>query len=248
MAAAVAQHRDPAAGQPPRLQQRLRPVDHLGRRRDQVHARGAAGGLHRRQRADQRPGVRPGSAGAGVAAPDRDQDHGLLRGGGGRRERAPVAEVLRVDGDQLGGGMLGVGGDQLGHVEVGLVADRREPREAERVTPRHQAQLERQVSALRDQPDRPGRELVRAEAQIAGRVIHTQAVGAEQHRAGVAHPLHQRALAGRRVAAGLAQPGGDAHKRAGAHRQRVVDRLLEAGSRHGDHDQLGRLRQLRDDV
>ena len=61
-----------------------------------------------------------------------------------------------------------------------------------------------------------------------------------------AHPLDQRPFAQSRLAAGLAEPGGDADDRPRAAGQRRVHRLLEPGGGDGDDHQLRRLRQIGD--
>ena len=100
--------------------------------------------------------------------------------------------------------------------------------------PREDAQLEGQVAALGDEPDRAGRELVRRQAEVGGGVEDAEAVRAEQHRPGRAHALDERPLAGLRLGAELAQAGRDADERPRADREGVVDRLLERRRRHRD--------------
>ena len=105
-------------------------------------------------------------------------------------------------------------------------------------------ELERQVAALGDEPDRARRELVRGQAEVGRGVEDAEAVGAEQHRPGRAHALDERALAGLRLGAELAEAGRDADERPRADRQGVVDRLLERGRRHRDDDQLRCVREV----
>src|SRR5207245_9147917 len=96
---------------------------------------------------------------AGLATSDRQQ-HDRLRGSGGcTSERAPVAEVLHVQRDQPRRLVAGEALDELRCLEIRLVAERREAREAEPFALRQQRELQRQVAALRDQPDRARREI-----------------------------------------------------------------------------------------
>jgi hypothetical protein len=244
VAAAVADDRDPVPPQRLRPHLRVDQVDHLVGRLHDMDARGPRGRGDDRAVADERAGVRAGGADAGLGRADGQQDDRLARGGGRVDERAAVAEVLGVDGDRAGLGMLAEGGHELGQVDVGLVADRREAGEPEPRRAGQDAQLERQVAALGDEPDRPGRELVRGQPEIRGRVVDAEAVGPEQHRAGIAHASDELPLARARLVAALAEAGGDPDQRPGAGGERVVDRLLEGRRRHGDNHQLGRVRQL----
>ena len=192
-----------------RAQQPVGDVDQLLRRVHAQHAGRAAGGVDRGAVGRQRAGVGEDGARCRVRVLDRHQQHGLAgprRGLARRRERAPVAEVLDVDGDQLGLRVAGELADQLRDLDVGLVADRREAREAEPGARGEHPDLEREVAALRDQPDRPARQVVGDEVELGGGVEDAEAVRAEQHGAGRARPVGERAVAhAARVAVGLAR-------------------------------------------
>ena len=134
--------------------------------------------------------------------------------------------------------------EHLGRFEIGLVSERHEAREAEAEFRRHEAQLEREVAALRDQPDRAGDDFVRAELEPGRGVEDPETVRPEQDCSGLAYPLDDGELARASVGSALAEARGDADQRLGAGGQRGVDRLLEAGGRNGHRDELGRLGQL----
>ena len=123
---------------------------------------------------------------------------GLPRRGAGVDERPAVAEVLGVDGDQLGPLVLRERRDQLGQVEVGLVAHRGKSREAEVVG--RGAGCRARAPGCRSgeiRPIEPGGNSFDARPRSLRRVEHAEAVGAEQHRAGRAHPLDERPFAQR---------------------------------------------------
>ena len=70
---------------------------------------------------------------------------------------AAVAEVLDVHRDRRGGRIGGAGCDQLDQPDVGLVAQRDEPRDAQPACGEQPVHLDRQVAALAEQRDVPGR-------------------------------------------------------------------------------------------
>ena len=123
--------------------------------------------------------------------------------------------------------MLGERSDELGCVQVGLVADRDGAREAEAEVGEQQPDLERDVAALRDEPDRPARQRRRRKVQLGSRVEDPEAVRPDERRAGRADALDDRRLARRALGSLLAEPSGDRYERTRAGGQRVVDRLLE---------------------
>ena len=209
-------------------------------------AGGAASGVDRRALGRKRAGVREHGARRGLRALDRQQQHrlaGARRRLARGRERAPVAEVLDVDGDQLGRGVPGQLADQLRDLHVGLVADRDEAREAQPGALGEHPDLEREVAALGDQPDRAAREVVRHEIELRAGVEHAEAVRAEQDRPGGARPLGERAVArAAGIAVGRARRDHDDGARAG--RERVVERRLERRRRHREHREAGRFGQL----
>ena len=181
-------------------------------------------------------------------AAHRQQDDGLARHTRGLGKRAPVAEVLAVDGDDARCLVPRERRYDLGDIEIRLIADGDEPRIAEPHVREQEPDLERDVAALRNEPDRPCRQRVRCELELRRRVEDAEAVGPDQHRAGGAHALDDRALARGAVGSELAEPcrDGDQHTRAG--RKRLLDRLLEAGGRDAQNDELRRLRQVADRV
>ena len=83
----------------------------------------------------------------------------------GPRERPAVTEVLAVDADHAGVLVRRERLDELGGLDVRLIPERGEARDADAVLRAEQAQLEREVAALGDDPERAGRELVHAEIE-----------------------------------------------------------------------------------
>ena len=136
--------------------------------------------------------------------------------------------------------------DQLRGLDVGLVPERDEAREAEPELGADHADLEREVAALRDEPDRARLELLRAELELRSGVVDAEAVRADEHGARRTDALDDRALARRSLLAHLAETGADEDDALGPRVEGVVDCLLDARSRDGDDDELGRLGQLRD--
>ena len=244
--AAVRQHADAPAARGTRAQQPVRDVDQLLRRIHALDPGGAAGRVDRGAVRRQRAGVRRDRTRGRVRMLDRHQHDRLARarrGLGRPRERAPIAEVLDVDRDQLGRVVVGEVADQLGHLDVGLVADGDEAREAESRVRGDHAELQRQVAALRDESDRPVREVVRDQLELGAGVEDAQAVRAEQHDVRRARPLGQRAVArAARVAVRLA--GGDHDERPHADADRLVDGLHERARRHREHGKRRRLGEL----
>ena len=237
--AAVRQHGDAPAPHPARAQEAVGQVDQLVRRAHPLDPRRAAGGVDRAAVAGERAGVRAHRAGGGLGVLDPEQHDRLPRRDRGRRrrrERPPVAEVLGVEGDQLGRVVGGERADEVGRLEIDLVARRDEAREPERGLAGQQPQLQREVAALGDQADRAGRQRVGDELEARRGVEHPEAVRPEQRHAGLAHA---------RPARGLARPaGGDRDDRPRAGGDRLLDRRLDCRGRHRDHDQLGGIGQL----
>src|ERR687891_206175 len=116
--------------------------------------------------------------GAGLAVLDRQEHDGLAgvnRRGGRGGERATVAEVLDVQRNDLRAVVRRQLADEVRRLEIGLIAKRDEAREAEPGLLGEDSQLEREVAALRDEPDPPGRQRVRHELELRGGVEHAQA-------------------------------------------------------------------------
>ena len=179
---------------------------------------------------------------------DRQRDDRLAGGdrrGAGAGQLPAVAEVLDVEGDQFGLVVRGELRDELGGAEVGLVAQRREAREAQPLGRGEQPELQRQVAALGDQPDRARRQRAGHELQLLSGVQHAEAVGAEQHRARVAHAHRQLDVErGPGVGVGQLAAAADGDDRARSAGQRLLHGRGQGGERHRDHDELRRLGQL----
>ena len=235
-----------AAGEIPD-EERLCDVDELAGGVHQLDAGGPARRLDRHELAHERSRVRAGCPRAGLAAPGREKDDRLprlRRAQACARERPSVAEVLHVEADDPGRLMGDQVADDVGRLEVGLIAERGEARESEPDLGDEQAQLEREVPALGDQPDRAPRELAPPDVQLGARIEDAEAVRAQQHRAGVANPSRDLLLACPTGGPELAHPGRDPDDRPGACRQRLVHGRLEGGLRHGDDDELRRAGEL----
>ena len=142
--------------------------------------------------------MRGGGARARLAATGGEQDD-LLPGGDrsrpGAREGTSVAEVLAVDADHPRVLVGRVGLDELRRLDVGLVAERGEARDADAVLGSEEAQLEGEVAALRDDPDRPRRERVRADVELCRGVVDAEAVRADHDGPGRSDALDDGSLA-----------------------------------------------------
>ncbi len=172
---------------------------------------------------DRRPGVDGGLPGAG--------------------ELASVGEILAVQGDQPRRLVRRVGLDQLRRAHVGLVPEGDEAREPKPELGPDQPDLEREVAALRDEPDRARLEILRAKLELRAGVVDAEAVRPDEDGARRANPLDDGALPRRAFLAHLAEAGADDDDGLRAHCERIRDRLLYPRRRHTDHDQLGRLGQ-----
>ena len=75
-------------------------------------------------------------------------------------------------------------GDEIGHVEIRLIAERGKAAETEAGGGGLDTELDRQVPALGDQPDRTRRQVVGREVEGARVIENAEAVGAEQNGAG----------------------------------------------------------------
>ena len=219
-------------------------VDELARRRDPEDAGRAAGGVDRDRLAHERAGVRARGPNARGARTAREQEHGLARLGGRPRERPSRPEVLDVDADHPGLVVRGERLHDLGRLEVGLVAERDEARDPEAEVGGEQRDLEGEVPALGDEPDRTGDEVARREVELGRGVVDAHAVRPEQDRSRRAHPLDDRALALGALFRGFAEACRDRDDRPRPRGERGVDGLLERGRRHGEDDELGHLGQL----
>ena len=158
------------------------------------------------------------------------------------RERPAVAEVLKVDSDELRRLMRGEGLDKLPSLDVGLVSQRNEAREAEPEVRGEQTDLEREVAALRDEADRARDQVLGAELEPGVRVVDAEAVRAHEDGAGGTDALDDRLLSRAPVGAHLAEARADGDERPRACLERVLHRFLETRGRHRDHDEVGRLR------
>ena len=157
--------------------------------------------------ARERTGVRGGGTCSGFAAARREQNNLLACRNSrctGPGESPAVTEVLAVDPDDS---RVLVGGEsfhELGSLDISLVSERREARDTDPVLRCEQAQLERKVPALGDDPQGSRTELVGAEIEVGGRVVHAEAVRAEHDRARRANALHDGGLS--RLAGGSISP------------------------------------------
>ena len=152
-----------------RGEERLGDVDELARRANLVDACGAR--MRRRPREGLRRGsrVRASRLEAGPAAAGREQNDGLAgrdRLGTGGREQPPLAELLEVEAITRVPSCAAKSRHELGGLEVRLVPERDEAGEAEPVVGGEQRELERQVAALRDQPDRSRRKRAPADVEL----------------------------------------------------------------------------------
>ena len=227
---------------------RERPVDQLLRRRDTKDLRRAARSLDRRGVARERAGVGRGGA-RPCFAPAGGKENDLLprsdRGRAGAREGASVAEVLAVDADHARVLVGGVGLDELRRLDVGLVAEGGEARDADAVLGGEEAQLEREVAALRDDSDRPRSERVGADIELGRSVVDAEAVRTDHHGTRGPDALDDGDLASLAGVVDLAEPGRDRDDRLRACRERVVDRLLEGELRQGNDDEIWLAGELR---
>jgi len=134
--------------------------------------------------------------------------------------------------------------DELPGLEIRLVSKRGEAGEAETVVLGEKGELEGEVAALGDEPERAALQLAPAEIEARSRIEDPEAVGPKEDGARVAHPLDDRGLAGTPVGSGLAEAGRDPDERLGSRGQRGLDRLLEAVCGNGEDDELRRLGQV----
>ena len=196
-ATAVPDDRDPPAGRTVGSKAPERAVDQLLRRRHPHDPGGPAGRLDRGRVARERSRVRSRRARPRLAASRREEDHllaGCERSLARAGEGPAVAEVLAVDADHAGVLVRSERLDQLRRLDVGLIAERGEAGDADAVLGAEQAQLEREVAALGDEPERAGLELVHAEIERGRCVVDAEAVRAEHHRSGISHLLDHAAL------------------------------------------------------
>ena len=148
----------------------------------------------------------------GLAASGREEDDLLarqLRRLPGPRERPAVAEVLAVDADHAGVLVRRERLDELGGLDVGLIPERGEARDADAILRAEQAQLEREVATLGDDPEGAGGELVHAEVERCRCVVDAEAVRAEHHRSCSAHLVDHPALELLATLSDLAETGRD---------------------------------------
>ena len=242
-ATAVADDRDPRSCRTVGCEAREHAVDQLLRRRHADDSGRAARSLDGGRVARERTRMRCRRARPGLAASGREEDDLLARPLGclpGSRERPAVAEVLAVDADHAGVLVRCECLDELGGFDVGLIPERGEARDADAVLRAEQAQLEREVATLGDDPERAGGELVHAEIERCRCVVDAEAVRAEHHRSRTAHLVDDPPLELLAAGVDLAETGRDRDDPACAGSQRVLDAGLERRSGHRDHDELGR--------
>ena len=125
--------------------------------------------------------------------------------------------------------------------QVGLVADRHEPRKAQPLGGQHQADLERQVAALRDERDAAGRLVAAGRVQPRGVSSRPRQFGPSRSIAGLAHRHHQPVLDRLPLVAPLAEPGCDHHDRPDAELRARPHGLLDGGRRDRQDREIGRL-------
>ncbi len=191
--------------------------------------------------------MRGGGARACLAASRGEQDDLLARRDSRRSgpgKGTPVPEVLDVDADHTRVAVRGERLHELRRLDVGLVPEGGEPRDTDAVVGREEAQLEGEVAALGDDPELPRGELVRAEVEVRGGVVHAEAVGAEHDGPRLANALHDGGFPGPAGGVDLAEPRRDRHNRTCTDGEGCVDRLLERACRQRDDDELGSPRQL----
>jgi hypothetical protein len=159
--AAVGDHAHPVHGMGAIAEQRGRGVRELAGAGDAMDASGVAGRVDDGAVGGERAGVRLRPADRRLAAADGEQQHRLAcvgRCGRRRDEGAAVAEVLAVDGDEIGVGVFDAGLDEVGHTQIGLVAEGDEAGESVPTRCEEAAQLQCHVPALRQQRNPPGRQ------------------------------------------------------------------------------------------
>ena len=161
-------------------------VDDLLRRGDELDPRAEARGLDRREVAGERARVRAGRAGArlgGAAGEQHDRRPRLDRRRRGARELAPVAEVLA--GRRRSAASARAPANDSTSSAAWTSAWFPSETKREKPSPNSAADhpdLEREVAALRDEPDRAGLELLRAELELGARVVDAEAVRARRGR------------------------------------------------------------------
>ena len=169
------------------------------------------------------------------------EDNDGLDGSGlphGVSEVKAILGRLHVGTHHLGGIVMREVADHVGERQVGLVADAGETGQALPGALEEQCDLQGEIAALRGKRQIAGREGPAVDVELTEIVVEAEAVGAEQHRAGRPHLLHQRFLYDEALGAGLAEPGGDDHERLGAERERLRDGIGDAGCRHDDHREI----------
>ena len=161
--AAVGDHAHPVHGVAAVAQQRCGGVGELAGAGDAMDACGVAGRVDDGAVGGERAGVRLGAADRRLASADGEQQHrlaGLGRRGRRRDEGAAVAEVLAIDGNEIGVGVVDAGLDEVGRAEVGLIAEGDEAGEPVATRLEEAAELQRHVPALRQERNSPGRQRV----------------------------------------------------------------------------------------
>ena len=245
---AVADHRYPSTRRQGCGQQQLGEVDQLGRSVHPDHPGGAARRVHHVESGGQSPGVGTGSPTAGLARADGEQD-GVFSGRPQRPQSldhaVAVQEALHVQRHDPGGFVVEQIGQSLLRGHVHLVADRDEPGDAESSVGGQVGQLQAELSALRDDPQRAGGELAPGELHICGRVVDAETVGTDQATPVLTDPSGQVPF-GAFAPEHPIDPRGDAEEAAGTLVQRLLHRLRHRRGRHTEHHQPRSARDLPD--
>ena len=248
MAAAIGNHGQPVTVEPGAVSERRgqvpgrldarRPVDAaLGQRRvDDAVGTGERAGMAER-------GAAPRLRASGF------HQHGRRRGGAGEIDQpAPVArgEALEIGEHDTGPGIRQRVLDQLHRADIDGVADGHLAAEAEAAFPRVLGEVQQQVAALQDQGDRPARDRVAAEVQVACRVEQADAVGSQQAAArGAVVRNHPRfdALAPR---VDLAEARGDADDARNAALRAIGQGRGHRSGRHHEDGEVDRVGHVED--
>ena len=125
MPAAVGDHANPVHGMSAVAEQGRGGVRELAGAGDAMDPGGVTGRVDDGAVRGERAGVRLRPADRRLASADGEQQHrlaGLGCRGRRRDEGAAVAEVLAVDGNEIGLGVIDAGLDEVGSAQIGLIA------------------------------------------------------------------------------------------------------------------------------
>ena len=208
--------------------------------------------LHRGEIADQRAGVRlRGLARLGAAA--RLHQHDRLAGGAraaaGREEFLRPADLLAVERDHAGRGVVGEELDEIGAFEAGLVAGRDHVGERKAEPVGGALEVTEQAAALADEGDTVLRRRACASRanSMCSHMPSTLLVTPRQLGPTTASPAARAvAVTASCVAliADLGEAGGEYHRRADLAARAGLDRLAHAGGRQREHGEVDALGQL----